>query len=94
MAASTVVRASPAAPWSDARALFIADRTLLRTARFRARRFSLCFICLIAERVLANGWSLRLSICEATSDTIGRPPEVSRTRATTTGAVEGVRRGE
>jgi hypothetical protein len=62
MAASTLARASPAAPWSDTRALLMAERTLLRTARFRTRRFSLCFIRLSADRVLANGWSLRVEM--------------------------------
>jgi hypothetical protein len=54
MASRTAGAESAPFPPSASRAVFTLDRTALRTARFRSRRFSFCLIRFIAERVLAK----------------------------------------
>src|SRR5262245_62701294 len=75
--ASALAGAPAAFDSTAARALRVAVRTLLRMARLRRRRFSLCFIRLIADRVLATAWLLLdvmipgVMLFEPTPDTTG-----------------------
>src|SRR5262245_22768509 len=58
IASCTAVFASAGLDVRAARADFTVERLVLRAARLRWRRFSLCFIRLIADRVLATDTSL------------------------------------
>jgi hypothetical protein len=55
MASRTAVVDSALLPPRASRAFFTLERTALRTARFRRRRFSFCRIRFLAERVFAKG---------------------------------------
>jgi hypothetical protein len=74
---SAVAGAPAAFDSTAARALRVAVRTLLRMARLRIRRFSFCFIRLMADRVLATVMLLlgvmvsRVSLVEPTPDVTG-----------------------
>jgi hypothetical protein len=77
MAARTAAPASPADEASVLRAVLTAERTLLRTARLRNRRLSLCFMRLAAELVLANSVFLLPGRSDATRKPTRPPPRVS-----------------